>query len=498
MKKILSIVMTIAMLIGMLSVISVNAGAEETVLSGSGAETDPYLIGSVAAWNEFANKQITSTVWVKQTADLDFEGVTFTPISVFSGEYDGQGYSIYNVQYDNDKADDGAALFKKITGATIKNIRIDNSSFKSSIGTSKAQRFTSAIVAVAGGGIPASNTLAENIVENCYVGPNVTITSPNSYIRAGSIVGDAKTNDGSNLSTITIRNCVSEATLSAENATGNAFMGGIIGIASATRTAGGSATIENCVYTGTITAGTLETASDFNSAGGIAGELNALKNEVKGCSVDATVQAKDGVATKCHIGAIVGYAVRSNSTNKAVSISDCTAYSSAPMYAISAAETVGGSGNTIGQDETIQNDVRRNIDDAMRDILTPFLGYQTQTSGSTVNIRFVAGVSSIYIPDSSKVGFMVTRKDNNKCVELESAFVYNSLKGYSESGEELTYKASDFSVAYLSAMTLKEVPCTGTYVFEVVPYFLSSDGTVKSYGAVMTVTVSDGEVSAVS
>lgn len=498
MKKILSIVMTIAMLIGMLSVISVNAGAEETVLSGSGAETDPYLIGSVAAWNEFANKQITSTVWVKQTADLDFEGVTFTPISVFSGEYDGQGYSIYNVEYYHAGTNNGASLFLKITGATIKNINIDRSIFGCSSTTSGNQCPAAAIVALAGGGSPTSKTLVDNIVENCYVGPKVTITAPNAYIRAGSIVGDAKTNDSSNFSTITIRNCVSEATLSAENATGTAFMGGIIGIASATQTVGGSATIENCVYAGTITAGTLQTASATNSAGGIVGELNALNNVVKGCSVDATVQAKDGVATKCHIGAIVGYAVRSSAIAKTVSISDCTAYSSAPMYAISAAETVGGSGNTIGQDETIQNTVRGNIDDAMRDILTPFLGYQTQTSGSTVNIRFVAGVSSIYIPDSSKVGFMVTRKDNNKCVELESAFVYNSLKGYSESGEELTYKASDFSVAYLSAMTLKEVPCTGTYVFEVVPYFLSSDGTVKSYGAVMTVTVSDGEVSAVS
>lgn len=152
----------------------------------------------------------------KLTADIDMSGVSFTPLTDFTGSLDGQGHVIRNLTFNNANQDQ-AALFSTTHGATIKNLGIENANI---VGNANA----AAIVGRACGGT----------IQSCYVA--------NSYIEGrdhvGSITGDMNVNDNVG---VTISDCLSDARLK----TRSYQVGGLVGVAN-----GG--TIQNCYFSGTI------------------------------------------------------------------------------------------------------------------------------------------------------------------------------------------------------------------------------------------------------
>ena len=60
--------------------------------------------------------------------DLDFGGVDYRPIPLFSGTLDGQGYTFRNIELlaeDSSLLED-VGLFGQLSNATVRNLKIDN------------------------------------------------------------------------------------------------------------------------------------------------------------------------------------------------------------------------------------------------------------------------------------------------------------------------------------------------------------------------------------
>jgi len=258
-----------------------------TAPTGSGSESDPYLINNAGhlLWMSNQIKSGSTATFVgkyfEQTSDIDLNGLAIKSIgymftseskmAAFGGNYDGNGYSIKNGSietYDKTHAytcDYGHGLFGVIFGAKIENVVLDNVEI---IGAG----ITGAIVGRAAAPL-VTDCMYEgfNVISGCEVKSNVkiismrsagTYTDPgfdNNYRagRVGSVCGMAH-------STI-INGCKSDASFTFSGDVG--FAGGIVG------TAGVNTTVSNCVYTGTMTLYD-NTATQTSAYGGIVGAIS--------------------------------------------------------------------------------------------------------------------------------------------------------------------------------------------------------------------------------
>ena len=256
-------------------------GKTATQPEGSGTKDDPYLIANAAnlLWIQ---KQIPrgdgvndshadvvagkytakfAGMYFLQTQDIDLNGKEFMSIGyyfanakrmgAFGGTYDGQGFAIRNGKITSQNTGHGLnvnwghGLFGMIYGATIKNIVLDNVQVE---GHGIVGAIVGRAAAVADDKEKGENL---NLVENCVVNANCTVTAKyptsvdtanlsNAYdqaSRAGGIVGMAYGT--------TVRYCVNHAAI---NVPGNWVMtGGVVG------SAGYNTTVEYCVNTGKIT-----------------------------------------------------------------------------------------------------------------------------------------------------------------------------------------------------------------------------------------------------
>lgn len=99
----------------------VNGGAltVNNELEGAGSEASPYIIDNVDKFNKIAD---ASDAYYTITQDMDFTGVSFTPISTFSGTLDGNGKTISNLTFT--VGDGNGGIFGTNNG-TIKNLTVD-------------------------------------------------------------------------------------------------------------------------------------------------------------------------------------------------------------------------------------------------------------------------------------------------------------------------------------------------------------------------------------
>ncbi len=168
---------------------------------------------------ELVNSNSTKSFELKN--NIDMSGIAFTGLCTesvpFTGTFDGKGYVISGLSYDNESTGI-MGLFRKTKGATIKNLGIENANFKggSDIG---------GIVGIAEGGK----------IEQCYVNNS----SVNANDRAGGIAGRV-------LSGIQIEDCYVNALI-----TGRSHQLG--GIAAAAFS--GGAKIKNCYFVGELQGG---------------------------------------------------------------------------------------------------------------------------------------------------------------------------------------------------------------------------------------------------
>ena len=186
---------------------------------GAGTESDPYIIGDLEDWNQFAyyvnNGNSYSGKYVKLTVDINVtqkcgtvSGSTL--VNPFSGNFDGGGHTITaNI---TDSSNQGTALFSYINGATIKNLKV--------AGTISKSWHAAALVGFSKG--------TGNSIENCTVTANV---SGSDYV--GGIVGHAIDSD------ISISGCVFSGLMS----DGDNYTGVFIGWGDS-----GTRSVTDCLY----------------------------------------------------------------------------------------------------------------------------------------------------------------------------------------------------------------------------------------------------------
>ncbi len=228
---------------------------------GSGTETDPYL---VATAEDLQNVSNNTTSYFKQTADIDLDGVAFTPIETFTGQYDGDNFTIDNLTMESGA--NGLGLFSRVnTPGVIQNVVIRNASVSGGqwIGIlcstngnweAKGGTFKNCYIydsAIDGGSsVAAFAGVAGGSFENCYA-YNVTVEATGSMI--GGISGDNE-NGGH------YYDCAFYGEVN-----GNDQVGGMVGFYNGN--CDKEVTIKNCVMYGSVSASN-------NAGGGLVGTMN--------------------------------------------------------------------------------------------------------------------------------------------------------------------------------------------------------------------------------
>lgn len=96
----------------------VSTVASAQFAGGSGTESDPYQVATAEQLQAVSN---SPTSYFIQTADINLTDVTWTPISTFTGTYDGNNKTISNL--DMEGGSNGLGLFVRVnTPGVIKNV----------------------------------------------------------------------------------------------------------------------------------------------------------------------------------------------------------------------------------------------------------------------------------------------------------------------------------------------------------------------------------------
>jgi len=418
MKKFLSLFLAFLMVASCFAVIPFSTSAAITTSNsgwngssayapaGSGTEEDPYLVASAANlfWMAkiFGSENASATIYANpfkdkyfvQVCDIDLNGKTMPSIGyyhaavsagtapthyyVFGGSYDGQGYKIHNGylgtlhKSHGNNFNWGTGLFGAISGATIKNVNLDNLQFdpstykKEEVDTYIAHSAAGMLVGIAGvehvlttnegtttASIPATTTKDYNVISNCTVSDTCILSSsyPTAGAAWGGLVGVAYNT--------TIENCTSNATIDA--GASPTYVGGIAGFVrdclikncvntgsievagtSTIEVAGivgraNTSTIQNCLNSGTIAGGT---TSGSVYAGGIVGKI--LRSiSISSCVNSGKLQL-NGNTGESEIGGIVGYSTDDTTTTGDITISGC--YNTGTFEATKAASSIGVGG----------------------------------------------------------------------------------------------------------------------------------------------------------
>ena len=167
-------------------------------LPGSGTEEDPYVIKSAADWSTFVSDiksrydyngkfvKLTKNISIENSVNKYYNGADYT----FKGTFNGDGHTI------KDKIDVNYSLFDKVTGGTIKNLRLTGSYEFYEIG---------GIIHYSEG---------ETTIENCIVSASITASD------CGGFVYDVKNN------TLTIKDCLFLGNIKQTNS--DSYLGGFV------------------------------------------------------------------------------------------------------------------------------------------------------------------------------------------------------------------------------------------------------------------------------
>lgn len=257
-KRVLSLVFAV-LIFATINSFSLMAYAQE-----QGTESNPYQITTA---QELQNINDNVSAHYKLMADIDLKNMDFTPIGnadsgAFSGSFDGNGYTISNLNVFSGKY---AGLFGynegTIKNVTLKDIYVYGTRYLGGVvaentllGTIADCKVLSGKIESAGGlnginagGICGSNNGAfEGEFSN---GANLEIKSNNASARAGGIIGWNNFN-------------FSITAVNTGNVSSDSYSGGLIGCGSST------VTITNSSNTGNV--------SSYSYSGGLIGYVNSL------------------------------------------------------------------------------------------------------------------------------------------------------------------------------------------------------------------------------
>lgn len=250
----------------------------------------------ISTWSQSSTLE---NVTFEMDYDVSLDGIEWTPIgnvsNPFGGSFDGNNKSIIN--FNNDSAGDGFALFNRATNASLKNIDISGQITV----TTGSSPYSAGIVAMADG----CN------IENCKSNVNIT-----SAIEGSCIAGIAANLTGS---PSTISNCLNLGTMDISKKTSKA--GGIVAYVSINSNTTFIRNVENkggIKHSGTATTsinlGGVVGFADTNSGGVIVIENSGNKGTITSKAKNSNASVGD--SSKVHAGGIIGFESYSKADNK--------------------------------------------------------------------------------------------------------------------------------------------------------------------------------------
>ncbi len=316
-KKLLSLLLSLALLLALLPLAAVPAAATADVWNGtvatafdggSGTEADPWEIATgaqLAYLAELVNGSTGDDNWsagqfFKLTADLDLNGKPWTPIGYsshyFKGTFAGGGHSINGLNVNLSGTNSlYAGLFGTISqGGTVRDLTVR--------GSVKATTVNKTILA---GGIAASlcNYGGESTLLNCRSEVTVTATvsgaSSTCYAAAGGVVG--MINGNNEYPDSTVRCCSSSGAVTASLDGGTytcAYAGGVVGQIYQ------NGQVKNCYNTGAVT---LSGSGGAAYVGGVAGSVLGSTSKVQYAYSTGAVNTSGSNYTETYVGGVAGF-----------------------------------------------------------------------------------------------------------------------------------------------------------------------------------------------
>ena len=292
--------------------------AGETI-SGSGTESDPYVIRTAEQLQQFAarvdagDSDFVNAV-VVLGADIDLSGITsFNPIGaegkatanagkLFGGTFRGNGHTISGMKisgcYD---AEANIGLFSTLAyTARVSDVRLQNVQISASVSEGAGN------VNVRAGGIAGDSGRVANgasraaVIDGCTVSGSVSVQTSDGQAFAGGIAGRLFTKAA-------VVNCVSCASVSAGGAANwaTAYAGGLAGMT------GNDSVLANCAAFGSVTVENTVSSSADAYSGGAAGMLSSKTYHVY-TTGNVTLNQNPDVQTH-YVGMIAGQAAASAS-----------------------------------------------------------------------------------------------------------------------------------------------------------------------------------------
>ncbi len=319
------------------------------------------------------------------------------------------------------------------------------------------------------------------VINKCVNYGTVTSTGSN----AGGIVGEAGQNASTMGANKKITNCINVGDVVDKSSS----MGGILGYLGATGTI-----FENCATIGTLS------STGIWRFGGIVGG-NSTNYSIKNCHVysdlsgisyltgesnnsgifygQGSTVTTDGNCT--YFAPTVDIRLHSNFTATAVDVATATA----KLNAIGVLTFVADANDTDGDGKKFE-------------VATPTLSAVQETSvvGGTFDVRFIAGIDAYHI--YNRVGFYVMIDNGDVYSDYAKCkYVYTGIQATVGDTVE-TYTAADFYSDYIYALTITDVPATGTHTF-MIAAVAETGGTdwntdsTNYQGKVYLVTYTDGQ-----
>ena len=522
MKKFLSLLLSIAMLISVFCVIPVSAEGDEIEADTSwydkSGETftltdaaDLLGFASLASSYSFEGQTILLGDDITlNTGDASTWG-TYPPAysysaefvwnKAFQGTFDGQGHTISGL-YIPSNTNHGSAMFRYVEGtAVIKNFTLTNSYIagskwsgaivgKFAMGSVAAKSLTLSDVHVTGTTVTGTGTMvgglagtvqattADNatvVIENCSFAGKVT----SSKVKLGGLIGDAE-----KLTSLDIRNSYVDVELSYTGTTAVTGIGGLVGYIDRA-----NANIQDCMITGSITA-----TADSTGVSSLIGYITSKDTSKVKVECNRILLAVENEPADTLVGTVNSEFATYITYSASNIVYDSSKTAERLAISANAGELTAKGDTTANLQGTAAGFANWLV--VASDYPLPkapeVIGYQTTAVvGGTYSLRLVAVIYGGGCTSAGFKNFTVTADSKTTtAADYECSYVYTSITGGGN-----PYKASDLGGTYLMTVEIYDIPETITsFNISMAPYVRDAAnnemaGSNQSY----TIDVSDSE-----
>ena len=513
MKKLLSIVLVMAMLLSLAITIPVSADTTtETVSKWDGTlpatrynfttdpnatgnagttETNPYLITSAQDLANLVLAAKDGQTWGRYyllTCDIDLCGYDWPGIGTescdkaFSGIFKGNGHVIYNLSItrNDDNHSMYVGLFNHVVSGTIQDLSVMGEISVTNTATA-GDVCVGGLIGIAGG---------KTTIKNCFVDVDITTSSLDvggSYlINVGMLIGKVGTLNFASYrnGTIYITNCTVTGKVSS---TCSKFDNvGVVGIRirltgtvnTETRYSDQKLNVSGCSVKYSVIRGKGHVQDRY---GAFVGESNYSQDTFTNTTCELDVTVTSGSAPTTYVSGVYGvdwnsYTHTSTNCTKRIVV-DTTALE--------------GGTESVNPTPTKSNDGFTATTDEIKLTTTTMLSNNFAQNGideNAGNIRFVSELG-FSAGAFSKTGYVV--EFATKSAEIGGKVVYTSLKA-ADAEAEGGYKTLTPTGKYYIAYGISDIPEDVSGTVTVTPYVVLLDGTTTVYGASAEYTITAG------